>query len=84
MAPIYASTVYDRLGWRWCTDIVGLLFLSYALLYLCAGGGCDAVFKTYRRRKRLNREKRSSSDDDYKIAEGGVLETDSYSSDSPQ
>jgi MFS family permease len=51
LAPLYGTVSMQHLGFGWTNDIVALITLAFALVYLYAGGGWKAFGKTCRNRE---------------------------------
>ena len=50
-APIFGGFLYERVGWRLTSDVIGILCIVFALMYFCLAGGISAVKETYHRMK---------------------------------
>ena len=62
MAPLYGTVSMQHLGFRWTNDIVALITLAFALVYLYAGGGWKAFGKTCRNRENEKNQRQVEED----------------------
>ena len=65
MAPVYATIMYGRYDWRWTTDVVALLALAFAGLYMIIGDGAKSFCISNANRKTVPENR---DDDEFKLA----------------